>query len=160
MSLFHGFEFSKLTLAIILGASLHLNFGLLFNQSDSLPGKVFLIIKGSIPARGELFAFRTAETPNWLRLPKGTLFVKVASGVPGDRVLMNSQRQIWIEGRHLGAAKEKSLNGRMLEASKGGLLFPGEFFATSPHVDSLDSRYAAIGTVKQKQIVGKARVLF
>ena len=137
-------------LAILIAAALFkMNFVFGINSSTSLPHRLFLIHKGSQPARGQYVAFR------W----NGTTFVKILAGVPGDRVV-RKERDFFVNGEFVGTAKTHGRSGAALEPAPAGVIPLGRYFVNAPHPDSLDSRYAPPGLIEQSQVVGRAYALF
>lgn len=136
-------------------------FTLAFNVSDSLPGTVFLVRKGHPAGQGDLVAFRYGGGGPYER---GSLFLKQVAGIPGAIVTRrdtgNGYRDYFINGRYVGQAKPKSSTGRPLEPGPTGVIPQGYYYMTSPHPDSLDSRYALVGWVTDEQIVGQAFRVF
>lgn len=137
-------------LVILIAATLFkMNFSFGINSSASLPHRLFLIHKGTQPARGQYVAFR------W----NGTTFVKILAGVPGDSV-MRKERDFFVNGEFVGTAKSHGRSGASLEAAAAGVIPMGRYFVAAPHPDSLDSRYAPPGLIPHSQILGRAYALF
>lgn len=132
----------------------HFVFGL--NASPSLPYTLFLVHKGAPVERGQLMAFRWNGAGPY---PEGVTFVKIAAGVPGDRITREG-RAFYINGAFVSIAKTRTRLGRPLEASSPGVLPPGYFFVAATHPDSLDSRYRMTGWIPQDRIVGRAYAIF
>ena len=59
-----------------------------------------------------------------------------------------------------GQAKTVARDGRALLPGPTGVIPSGRFHVYAPHPDSLDSRYAITGWIRQDQIIGKAHALF
>lgn len=129
---------------------------LTINLTDSLPGTIFLIDKRAFPREGELLAFRWAN--DW-PYPKGSIFVKRLSGLPGAMVTARDRRY-FVDGREIGIAKPLSRSGVALKPGPIGVIPPGHYFVSADHPDSLDSRYDLTGWVGDKQIIGKAWRVF
>lgn len=129
---------------------------LTINLTDSLPGTIFLIDKRAFPSEGELLAFRWAN--DW-PYPKGSIFVKRLSGLPGAIVSAQGSRY-FVNGREIGIAKPQSKSGVALKPGLIGAIPPGHYFVSADHPDSLDSRYALTGWVAEDQILGKASRVF
>lgn len=129
---------------------------LTINLTDSLPGTFFLIDKGAFPHEGELLAFRWAN--DW-PYPKGSIFVKRLSGLPGTMVTARDRRY-FVDGREIGIAKPLSRSGVPLKSGPIGVIPPGHYFVSADHPDSLDSRYDLTGWVGDEQIIGKAWRVF
>lgn len=131
------------------------------NVSDSLPGTLYLVQKGSRPGKGELTAFRYQGGGPYER---GVLFLKRITGLPGSVVASkdagNGYRDYYVNGQFVGRAKPLSKNGVPLEPGPEGIIPAGHYYLAAPHPDSLDSRYAMVGWVADKQIVGRAFRIF
>jgi len=126
------------------------------NLSRSLPGTLYLVVKGGGFAQGDLVAFRWHGGANY---PPGTTFIKRVVGVPGDRV-RRIARSVWVNDRYIGKAKPTSRAGVPLEPAAEGVIASGEYFVATGNPDSLDSRYALAGNVKQAEIIGRAYAIF
>ena len=138
----------------------HLAFGraylIAFNLTESLPGTLFLIQKGTLPDRGDLVAFRWQA--NW-PYPQGSLFVKRLIGVPGS-VVSASGRDFFVDEQPVGLAKERASTGETLEIGSVGTIPEAYYYVAGEHPDSLDSRYRLTGWVARQQIVGTAHRIF
>lgn len=138
------------------------HFTVSINASDSLPGIVFLVQKGTWPPRkGDLVAFRyTGGGP----YQAGALFLKRIAGVPGAYVTAidagDGYRDYYVDGVFVGRAKPISRTGVPLRHGPVGVIPPGRYYMAAPHPDSLDSRYALVGWVADEQIVGRAFKIF
>jgi conjugal transfer pilin signal peptidase TrbI len=147
-----------------------------FNYTNSLPDHVYLTVKGDKNVtRGDFvaFAFPTEHPHSPYR--KGTHFLKIVAGLPGDKVHVdaygnvhivyreeeNDIRNIFLlDGGHfVGKAKRHSKTGKPLDAFKGGVIPSGYIYVAAPHPDSLDSRYAMLGLVSINK-VSKSYSLF
>lgn len=131
-------------------------FMLTLNLTDSLPGTIFLIDKRTFPRLGEFVAFRWEN--DW-PYPRGSIFVKRLTGIPGARVTA-SDRRYFVDGREMGFAKEYSTTGVQLKSGPTGEIPKGHYFVSADHPDSLDSRYALTGWVADDQVLGQAMRLF
>jgi len=127
-----------------------------FNLTESLPGTLFLIQKGTLPNRGDLVAFRWQA--NW-PYPQGSLFVKRLIGVPGS-VVNAIGRDFFVDGRPVGRAKERARTGELLEIGAVGTIPEAHYYVAGEHPDSLDSRYRLTGWITRQQIVGTAHRIF
>ena len=137
------------------------SFALTLNVSDSLPGTVFLVQKGTKPDKGQLAAFRyTGGGP----YERGALFLKQMLGVPGSLVIGmdigSGYRDYFVDGQYVGRAKPKSKTGILLDPGPSGVIPAGHYYMAAPNPDSLDSRYALVGWVAEDQIVGRAFRIF
>lgn len=127
------------------------------NLTESLPYRVSVVDKTARPGRGELLAFTMGINK---RFPPGTVAVKIVGGLPGDAVTMDEDRYFYVNGQRIGRAKALSRKGEPLALGPTGRLPAGHYFAYTPHPDSYDSRYADIGWITPKQVVGRASILF
>ncbi len=131
------------------------------NVSESLPQKVFLVLKQSKGVeRGDYVAFKwQGDRP----YPKGLTFIKIVAGIPGDMV-EQSNREFRVNGVAVGRAKEKGSVGAMagvpLQLGPTGPIPDGMIYVRGTAPDSLDSRYALLGLVPRHEILGKAIPLF
>lgn len=138
------------------------------NLTDSLPDRVFLTVKGakSNIRRGDYIAFDYQGTGPASPFPKGFHFVKIVGAVPGDVVTMDAHRGFYAgrpgdpSPRFLGLSKPVSKTGKPLDPGPTGTIPEGEYYVFAPHKDSLDSRYALTGWVKDEHILGKTIALF
>jgi conjugal transfer pilin signal peptidase TrbI len=127
------------------------------NVTDSLKDHLFITIKGNfMPERGDKMAYRWHGGGGY---PEGSIFVKIVRGVPGDTVTREG-RDFFVNGSYVGTAKEISKTGKPLEAGPVGVIPPGHYYVATTHPDSLDSRYAITGWIKEDAIKGKVFGLF
>ncbi len=125
-----------------------------FNETESLPFWAFVVDKShKAPQRGDYFQFLCPPNPYY---PANSKFVKHVMGVPGDLVTIRG-REFFINGVSVGIAKERSQTGRVAVMAQPGVIPAGHYFMSAPHKDSLDSRYAMIGLIDQRRLVGIAR---
>jgi conjugal transfer pilin signal peptidase TrbI len=147
--------------ALVAVAAFARYFTLTINISNSLPGTIFLVHKGSKPEKGDLTAFRYAGGGPYER---GTLFLKQMVGIPGSTVVANDAgngyRDYFVDGKPVGRAKPLSSAGMPLAPGPAGLIPEGRYYLAAPNPDSLDSRYALVGWVADDQIVGRAYRIF
>lgn len=130
----------------------HWSFG--FNETESLPFWAFIVEKDDkTPKRGEYFQFLVPANPYY---PTNSPFVKHVLGVPGDVVTVRG-REFFINGQSVGIAKTHSKTGLVAIMASPGVIPAGHYFMSAPNKDSLDSRYAVIGLIDAKRLVGKAK---
>ena len=144
------------------------------NYTESLPHHVFLTVKGytgNLEA-GDYVAYRFPTDNPASPFQKGDHMVKIVAGLPGDKVVMTSEREFRLMqqgmsselqalgGNSMGIAKERSKKGWVLEAGPTGTIPEDHYYVFAPHKDSLDSRYAMVGWVNKADFIGKAYVLF
>jgi len=128
---------------------------LLINATDSLPNWAFLIHLKRSPERGE-FVFFDPPANGLVRRhfgPKPQMFGKIVYGLPGD-VVAHRGPVVTINGAPVGRMKSFTKNGETLTPGEVGAVPAGCYYAGTPHPDGFDSRYAEIGFVCQRQIVG------
>lgn len=131
---------------------------LMINASPSLPYWAIWTTKGAVPQHGDIILF----VPPASRLIEAHFgdgpkpFGKVVSGVPGD-IVTRKNRAFFVNGRHVATAKPASRRGELLALGPTGTVPKGCYFVTTPHKDSFDSRYAAIGWVCKSRILGTGR---
>ena len=121
--------------------------------SDGAWGYFVLPLPGE-PQRGDAVLFDPPEA-----VGSAVPYLKTVRGLPGDRVEVDEDRRVSVNGAVLGIAKTHALDGRRLEAIGPGVIPPGRYYVHADHVDSHDSRYAEIGLVPQERIRGRAWAL-
>jgi conjugal transfer pilin signal peptidase TrbI len=131
---------------------------LMINVSPSLPYWALWTTRGAVPQRGDIILFVPPPSPlleaHFGNEPKP--FGKVVRGVPGD-VVSRKDRAFFVNGRQVATAKTVSRRGEPLALGPTGTVPKGCYFVTTPHKDSFDSRYAAIGWVCKSRILGIGR---
>jgi conjugal transfer pilin signal peptidase TrbI len=139
---------------------------ILINRSTSLPQWAYLVKRGDIPTRGTVSFFvpRRGALIDAHFGVRPAPFGKIAYGLPGDRVERLGRRVSVIPAGsavpvHVSMLKSVSSLGEPLAAGPVGIIPPGCYYLGSPHQDGLDSRYAAIGFVCTRQIIGTARMV-
>jgi len=127
------------------------------NLSDSLPGRLYLIQKGTIPRLNDLAAFQYQGGGPYAA---GTRFLKLVKGVEGAQVTAVSYdtgfSDFYVNGSFVGRAKPLSQSGMPLNPGPTGTIPPHHYYMSAPNPDSLDSRYALVGWVDEKSIIGRA----
>lgn len=127
------------------------------NMTNSLPTTAFLIVLGDKPDQvGQYVAFKWER--NQFYKPSWT-FIKRIEGVAGQMVSID-KRQVFVDGRPVGYAKEASQRGIALEPIHPGVIPEGKVYVQTPHPDSLDSRYAITGLIESTRIIGRAYEIF
>lgn len=126
------------------------------NFTTSLPGTLYVIRKGEAVAKGDLIAYRWHGGASY---PAGSVFIKKTVGVAGDRVRRDG-RAFWVNDAYVGVAKTHSRAGLPLKPAAEGVIPAGEYFVATPNPDSLDSRYALTGNVRQSEVIGRAYEVF
>lgn len=147
---------SSKTILIILG--ILLSAGVLFrttelsfNKSESLPPKVFLILKGTSFKKGDMVAIQGHNTKYYTTVT----FVKRVVGFPGDQ-LSHQGKSFFINSIYGGELLEETSFGGPLTPLKDITIPDGYFFLKADHTRSFDSRYEEFGLVKEEHIKGRA----
>lgn len=128
---------------------------LMINSTDSLPNWAFMIERGALPGRGD-YVFFDPPADTLVRRHFGArpkMFGKIAYGVPGDLVGHDGPI-VTINGKPVARMKLRSRFGETLSPGATGIIPAGCYFAGTPHPDGFDSRYAQIGLVCARQIIG------
>jgi conjugal transfer pilin signal peptidase TrbI len=127
------------------------------NLSDSLPGRLYLIQRGAIPSLNDFAAFHYQGGGPYA---SGTRFLKLVKGVAGSQVTAvrydTGFSDFYVDGYFVGRAKPLSQSGIALTPGPTGTIPPRHFYMSAPNPDSLDSRYALVGWVDEKSIIGRA----
>ena len=132
------------------------NFAFGINASESLPDTLYFIHKGAPIQRVDYVAFRWHGGGPY---PAGVTFIKIAAGVPGDRVT-TVDRAYFVNGRFVGSAKTHGRDGKPLAPMDDGILGADEYYVSAPHPDSLDSRYRLTGWIRKNEFIGRAYAIF
>ena len=128
---------------------------LLINASDSLPNWAFMIRRHQLPTRGDYVFFDPPRSALLLRHfgAKPQMFGKIVYGMPGDMV-EHEGAAVTINGAPIGRMKLRTRAGEPLTPGAVGAIPAGCYYAGSPHPDGFDSRYAEIGFVCGRQLIG------
>lgn len=142
-------------LVLGVGAALHQSTDLTINMSESLKGKVFLIIKSKgAPIklkRGDYVTFYHPWAPG--------LLIKQVRGIKGDRITHNHNKA-FINEQMIGPIYQISRDQRKLTPGPQGVVPEGAYFVAGEHPRSFDSRYAEVGFLGEERIYGKAYKIF
>lgn len=128
---------------------------LLINSSDSLPNWAFVIERGVTPKRGD-YVFFDPPSNALVKRHFGSnpqMFGKIVYGMPGD-IVAHRGAIVTINGDPVATMKSHSRFGERLTLGMTGTIPAGCYFAGTPHPDGFDSRYADIGLVCARQIIG------
>ena len=133
---------------------------LLINASGSLPSWAFFIDRTKTPGRGDLVFFDPPPSALLTRHFGAHLrpFGKRVFGIAGDAVTAHG-RAFLVNGRVVAKAKVTSRRGEPLALGPTGIIPRGCYFVATPHPDSFDSRYAAIGWICRPRILGVGRAI-
>ena len=136
------------------------NHALLINTTDSLPNWAFVIHRNKVPVRGEYVFFDPPPSDLVRRHfgDKPQMFGKIVYGLPGD-VVAHWHRAVTVNGRVVGYTKPTTRSGERLPIGPSGVIPAGCYYVGTPHKDGFDSRYAAIGFVCRRQIVGTGEAI-
>ena len=128
---------------------------LLINTTGSLPNWAFLIQRHKLPARGD-YVFFDPPPSTLLRRHFGAkprMFGQIVYGMPGDTI-SHVGRQVAVNGHLVAQMKPLTRFGERLTPGATGPVQQGCYFAATPHKDGFDSRYAEIGFVCARQVIG------
>ena len=133
---------------------------LLVNATTSLPNWAFLIDRKGMPARGDFVFFAPPPGPLLARHfgARPQPFGKIVYGVAGDRITRQG-RLFLVNGKPMALAKPATRFGEPLALGPTGIIPRRCYFVGTPHRDSFDSRYAAIGWVCRPRIIGVGKAI-
>lgn len=130
---------------------------ILFNWTPSLPYRVVIVDPLPRPlARGDLVVYAFAGDAGRAAYPglwRQPLF-KVIAGVPGDVVTVQG-RNVFVNGVHVGLAKEQAFDRRPLAPIQPGVIPSGHYYVQGSSSDSFDSRYGSSGLVGAGDVVAR-----
>lgn len=132
----------------------------LVNQSTSLPNWAFLVERHRVPRRGD-YVFFDPPASALLERHFGRdhrPFGKIVYGVGGDQVTRRG-RLFLVNGRPVAIAKPRTLRGEPLDIGPTGTVPRGCYFVATPNKDSFDSRYALIGWICGRQLIGTGKAI-
>lgn len=131
---------------------------LMVNASPSLPYWAIWLDRTRMPARGELIVFAPPRSELVIRHfgAKPEPFGKRVLGAAGDQVT-EQDRAFFVNGKLVARAKVASRLGEPLALGPTGTIPKDCYFVGSEHKDGFDSRYAAIGWICRRQILGAGR---
>lgn len=125
------------------------------NETNSLPYKVFFVVRNRQPELGDYIDFWPPENQYY----SGISFIKQIVAVPQDIVTCRN-REILIDNNVSAIAKTHSLDGRQLHLGPCGQIPKRHYYVLATHRDSFDSRYREIGYVPFEAVRGVAFPLF
>ena len=132
----------------------------LINASPSLPNWAFWLNKKTPITRGSLIFFEPPKSElvetHFGKEPQ--MFGKRVLGMPGD-VVRHEGDQVFINGKPIATRLKKTSLGISLAKGPQGKISEGCFYAGTDHPRGLDSRYAEIGFVCARQIMGSGRAI-
>lgn len=127
-------------------------------ENTCLQWRVFAIDKyDTTVERGDIFAFRSSAMEPFFK--NGTQVIKVADGVPGDRVSVGLQK-VTVNGNEVGEglALSPKLKRPPSRYVRDEIVPEGKYWFMGKTLDSFDSRYW--GYVPAGDIIGKAYPLW
>lgn len=122
---------------------------LVLNGTNSLPHAGYFMVRWPIlPLRGSYVVFRAPEAVDarFQNFP----FVKQIVGLPGD-VIESTEEQVCVEGECRMLLPKLAEKG--FQPLSEGTVEVDDFVVFGDSLDSLDSRYALIGTVARSDIL-------
>ena len=134
---------------VVLG--INVKTSLLINKSDSITGKIFLLVYSKNFIKGDLVGikdFVTVYTAN-------RHFTKKVAGFPGDKITLKG-KGVYINGELQAIVKNKTKDGMPLTPIKAQVIPKDKYFVVTAHKDSFDSRYREFSLVGAENIEGKA----
>jgi conjugal transfer pilin signal peptidase TrbI len=127
------------------------------NLTESLPGRLYLIQKGVRPSLNDFAAFQYQGGGPYA---PGTRFLKIVKGLEGAQVVAiesySGFRDFYVNGSFVGRAKPMARSGSPLSPGPTGTIPPHHYYMSAPNPDSLDSRYALVGWVDERFVIGRA----
>ena len=148
------------TATLALGATTNFaqTHALMINASPSLPYWAIWLDRSAMPARGDLILFDPPPsallTRHFGAAPQP--FGKRVMGIAGD-VVTEKGRTFFVNGKAVAIAKVASRFGDPLALGPTGKIPKGCYFVATGHKDGFDSRYAAIGWICAKSVLGVGR---
>ncbi len=136
------------------------NHAFLINASPSLPNWAFWLDKDAQITRDSLIFFEPPKSElvetHFGKEPQ--MFGKRVLGMPGD-VVRHEGDQVFINGEPIATRLDRTSLGIALTQGPQGEIPEGCFYAGTGHPRGLDSRYAEIGFVCARQIMGSGRAI-
>lgn len=148
------------TATLALGATTNFaqTHALMINASPSLPHWAIWLDRSAVPVRGDLILFDPPPsallTRHFGAAPQP--FGKQVMGVAGDLVTREG-RTFFVNGKAVAIAKVVSRFGEPLALGPTGIIPKGCYFVATDHKDGFDSRYAAIGWICARSVLGVGR---
>ncbi|MDF0490463.1 S26 family signal peptidase [Sphingomonas sp. H39-1-10] len=128
---------------------------LLINASDSLPNWAFFIERNKAPVRGDYIFFDPPASALLTRHfgKRAGPFGKRVIGLPGERV-EHRGALVLVAGRVVAHMKPRTRLGEPLTPGATGMIPQGCYYVGTDHPDGFDSRYAEIGFICRRRIIG------
>ena len=143
-----GIKAALITLSVLL--VIHMNFGILINNTASLPYKVFLHLKTWPPSKGEYTVIRRAFYP--------IAIIKQIKGEGGDILHYKGAEvlELWINDQKIGYPQTLNSLGKPLTPIAAQIIPQGFVFLFASNHKSFDSRYAEMGLIAKRDLQGRA----
>jgi conjugative transfer signal peptidase TraF len=129
---------------------------LYLNETDSVPGRLFLVRKAVDVSKGDTIVMSWRGGGGY---PAGTKMLKVIEGVEGEAVNVVGQ-EVYVADRFIGEALAVSPRGTQIKPIASQIIPAHHLFLKNPSQTSFDSRYAAFGLVSKDSVVGRAHRVF
>lgn len=126
------------------------NSSLVFGKSDSLPYKLYFLVKSNNWQKGDLVAIKNFAT----RYTRNQHFTKQIVGVAGD-VITVVDDYVLVNGIKCAKLKRQTKDHRKLTPIMAQIIPQQYLFVIAKHKDSFDSRYQEFGLVREDYIEGK-----
>ncbi|MET0504183.1 MAG: S26 family signal peptidase [Luteibacter sp.] len=125
------------------------------NTSESLPNWAFFVEKNAAPRRGQYVFFLPPHTPLLVRHfgERHGSFGKQVLGLPGD-IITHDGPAVLVNSTTVAVMKPRTRTGEVLTPGPTGVVPQGCYYVGTGHKDGFDSRYAEIGFVCRRQILG------
>lgn len=144
------FKSSVILLLGIIFFALPFKSNILYNKSDSLPYKLYFLLKGHNYKQGDLVAIKNFVT----KYTRDQHFTKKIVGIAGDVVTIEGDH-VLVNGIKHVKLKDKTKDHKKLTPMVAQTIPQQYFFVIAEHKDSFDSRYQEFGLVPKNCIEGK-----
>jgi conjugal transfer pilin signal peptidase TrbI len=141
-----GIKACLITLAFL--SLVHMNFGILLNNTESLPQKVFLHFKTWPASKGDYTVVRKGFYP----LP----IIKQIKGEEGDTLHYDKVGELWVNDQKIGSLRPVNSLEEPLTPIKAQTIPHGFVFLFATHPKSFDSRYQEMGLISRRALQGRA----
>ncbi len=125
------------------------------NASESLPNWAFFVTDDKSPDRGQYVFFAPPQGEIVQRHfgPDQGPFGKQVIGMPGS-VVEHRGAWVYVDGVRTAHMKPRTRFGEKLHPGPTGVVPDNCYYVGTPHPDGFDSRYAEIGFVCRKAVLG------
>ena len=145
-------SFFLLSVMGILLLSVQQTTQLVIAASQSLPNRVYLVLKGTSWQKGDIVTIKDHRVSGEI-VPYLTKRVR---GVEGDQLRGTTTGKVFNNNLEIGTFQNHSSTGKRLHAIPSGVIPKGYVFVCGDHPQSFDSRYQEFGLVKVENIVGRS----